>query len=108
MTQYWYSLSLNSVLVKMELATGASLTLINKASYDLITSNGKVALEQPVVNLRIYTGEAVKMLGSTTVEVKYGEKCIHLSVHVVEGKGPNLLGKDWLSKLNINQLDQAN
>ena len=98
-------LELNNVPVRMELDTGASLTLINKASYDLIAQNGQVALEQPVVNLRTYTGEAVRMLGSTTVKVKYGEKCIHLTVYVVEGKGPNLLGRDWLSNLNINQLD---
>ena len=94
-----------NVPVRMELDTGALLTLINKASYDLIAQNGEAALEQPVVNLRTYTGEAVKMLGSTTVEVKYGEKCIHLTVYVVEEKGPNLLGIDWLSKLNFNQLD---
>ena len=70
-------LELNNVPVRMELDTGASLTLINEASYDLIAQNGQAALEQPVVNLRTYTGEAVKMLGSTTVEVKYGEnkKC---------------------------------
>jgi len=88
----------------MELDTGASLTLINKASYKLIAQPGQAALEQPMVNLRTYTGEAVKMLSSTTVEVKYGEQCTHLTVHVVDGKGPNLLGRDWLNKLNINQL----
>jgi len=50
-----------------------------------------------MVNLRTYTEEAVKMLGSTTVEVKYGEQCTHLAVHVVDGKGSNLLGRDWLN-----------
>ena len=46
----------------------------------------------------------MKILESTTVEVKYGEQCTHLIVHVVDGEGPNLLGRDWLGKLNINQL----
>ena len=97
-------LALDGVPIRMELDTGASLSLINKASYELISQPGQAALEQPMVNLRTYTGEAVKMLGSTTVEVKYGEQCTHLTVHVVDGKGPNLLGRDWLNKLNINQL----
>jgi len=45
------------------------------------------------------------MLGTcnTTVEVKYSEQCTHLTVHVVDGKRPNLLGKDWLNRLTINQ-----
>jgi len=74
-----------------------NLILDSKASYELIAQPWQAALEQPMVNLRTFTGEAVKMLGSTTVEVKYGEQCTHLTVHVVDGKGPNLLGRDWLT-----------
>ena len=59
----------------------------------------QAALEQPMVNLRTYTGEAVKMLGSNTVKVKYGEQRTHLTVYVVDGKGPNLLGRDYFSQL---------
>ena len=87
MIQLWNS----SVPTRMELDTGASLILISKASYNLIAQPGQASLEQP---MKTYTGEAVKMLGSTTVKVKYGEQCTHLIVHVVDGKGPNLLGRN--------------
>lgn len=98
-------LELNQVPLTMELDTGASLTLINKASYDLISQENQCAkLEKPDVELRTYTGEAVKILGSTTVEAKYGEQNLQLIVHVVDGQGPNLLGRDWLSKFKINEL----
>ena len=83
----------------MELDTGASLTLINKPSYDLISQESQCAqLEKPDVQLRTYTGEAVKILGSTTVQAKYGEQNLQLIVHVVDGQGSNLLERDWLSK----------
>ena len=98
-------LELNQVPLTMELDTGASLTLINKPSYDLISQESQCAqLEKPDVQLRTYTGEAVKILGSTTVQAKYGEQNLQLIVHVVDGQGPNLLGRDWLSKFKINEL----
>ena len=46
----------------------------------------------------------MKILGSTTVQAKYGEQNLQLIVHVVDGQGPNLLGRDWLSKFKINEL----
>ena len=36
--------------------------------------------------------------------MKYGEQYTHLTVHVIDGKGPNLLRRDWLNKLNNYQL----
>ena len=41
-------------------------------------------------------------MGTTTVAAKYGEQLLRLPVHVVAGQGPNLLGRDWLSKFKIN------
>ena len=46
----------------------------------------------------------MKILGSTTVQAKYGEQSLQLIVHVVDGQGPNLLGRDWLGKFKINEL----
>ena len=50
----------------------------------------------------MHTGQPVAILGTVTVQAKYGEQLLQLSVHVVEGDGPNLLGRDWLGKLKIN------
>ena len=45
-------------------------------------------IEKPDVQLPTYTGEAVKILGSTTVQAKYGKQSLQLIVHVIDGQGP--------------------
>lgn len=50
------------------------------------------------VKLKIYTGELVWILGTANVEVTHGETKHNLVIH---GKGPNLMGRDWLSSLKL-------
>ena len=98
---------LNEVPTEMEVDTGSSLSLINKSTYDLIASKNQIqALQKSKVKLKTYT---VEILGTANVEVTYGETKHNLVIHVVDGKGPNLMGRDWLSSLrltinNINSL----
>jgi len=47
-------LALDGVPIRMELDTEALLSLINKASFELISQPGQAALEQPMVNLGTY------------------------------------------------------
>ena len=96
----------------MELDTGASLTLINRTSYDKINRDSPTILEHSNAQLRTYTGESVEIMGRVTVKVKYGEQLLQLPVHVIDGDGPNLLGRDWLAQFKINlatpnKLDQV-
>ena len=41
-------------------------------------------------------------MGTVTVQAKYGEQLLQLPVHVIDGDGPNLLGRDWLAQFKIN------
>ena len=50
----------------------------------------------------MHNGQPVAILGTVTVQAKYGEQLLQLPVHVVEGDGPNLLGRNWLGKFKIN------
>ena len=50
--------------------------------------------------LRTYTGEAIRVLGQVPVKVGYGQ----LTVLVIEGKGPNLMVKDWMRELKVTQV----
>ena len=91
----------------MEVDTGSSLSLINKSTYDLIASKSHIQiLRKSQVKLKTYTGELVGILGTADVEVTHGETKHNLVIHVVDGKGPNLMGRDWLSslKLTINNI----
>ena len=67
------TLELNDVPLDMELDTGASLTLVNKSTYDKITCDASTGLEHSDAQLRTYTGQLVEILGTTTVQAKYGE-----------------------------------
>ena len=96
------TLELNEVPLQMELDTGASLTLINRTSYKKITRDSPTVLEHSDAQLWTYTGEAVEIMGTVTVQAKYGEQLLQLPVHVIDGDGPNLLGRDWLAKFKIN------
>ena len=46
------------------------------------------------MKLRTYTGEEVSELGTITVNVKYEKENKRLSLIVVKGDGPSLLGRD--------------
>jgi len=60
------------ILIKKE-----HVALINKA---YMIPLHKMYNEMDKIPCRKYTGESVKILGITTVEVKYGEQCTHLTV----------------------------
>ena len=83
------NISLNDVSVQMELNTGASVTVINKATYDRINVNGSLPpLQAPQVLLKSYTGEAIPVLGTTTLRARYRDKMCNVVTHVVSGDGP--------------------
>ena len=103
-------LTVNYLPVQMELDTGASLSLLNKQTYDKIPN---LQLQPTDVQLKTYTGEVLQILGEAKVTVSYGEQTEQLVVYVVKGSGPNLMGRDWLSNLqvsigNIHKLEMPN
>ena len=51
--------------------------------------------------MKTYTGETIGVLGQLPVEVRYGETNYNLMIQVVEGKGPNLMGRNWLRELKV-------
>ncbi len=53
------------------------------------------------VNLKTYTGQALTVLGSAQVEVRYNGTVKQLPVVVVPGTGPNLLGRGWIKELGM-------
>ena len=102
-------LTVNNLPVQMELDTGASLSLLNKQTYDKIPN---LQLQPTDIQLKTYT-EVLQILGEAKVTVNYGEQTEQLVVYVVKGNGPNLMGRDWLSSLqvsigNIHKLEMPN
>ena len=55
------------------------------------------------VQLKTYTGEPMMIIGATEVEVAYqDQESKTLSLVVVEGKGPSLLGRNWLKHFTLD------
>lgn len=50
----------------------------------------------------MYTGEIVPIQGAITATVQYGEAKKQMSILVVQGDGPNLLGRDWLATFDVS------
>ncbi|KAK3709328.1 hypothetical protein QZH41_006929 [Actinostola sp. cb2023] len=85
---------------KMEIDTGATKTIISETTYSELPENVKLVNSNAI--LSTYTGEKIPVIGKVTVPVKYGEQNHNLSALVVQGEGPNLLGRDWLHVIKLN------
>ena len=93
---------LNEFPIEMILDTGASLSIINQATFhELQQHSPDVLLTPSTARLQTYTGEPILILGFTQLSVRYGTAEAYLPVQVVDGVGPNLMGRDWLSNLKV-------
>lgn len=89
--------------LQMLVDTGAAASIISESTYARSWPEGKrPMLEKADVLLRTYTGERIKVLGKSSVEVNFGDQCAQLELLVVEGNGPSLVGRDWLRVLKPN------
>ena len=59
-------------------------------------------MQPTTVKLHTYTQESITVLGSITVDVAYKGQSKTLSLLVVAGQGPSLLGRNWLKELQLD------
>ena len=96
---------LNKSKLEMEVDTGAALSVISKSTYDQMWSDESAPpLKPAAAKLKTYTGEQIRVVGAITVEVEHNHQQKRLGLLVVAGKGPSLLGRDWLSKITLSRL----
>ena len=96
-------LLLNNVTVKMELDIGAVVSIINESTFNTVRqSSGDLPLYPAESRIKTYTGNEIQVQGATQLTVRYKDKHLSLSIHVVSGNGPNLLGRDWVTPLEVN------
>lgn len=87
--------------VKLEVDTGAAVTIINESVYRNTWDSQTLPLQQAKSSLYTYTGECIPILGEATVHVSYNDQSAELPLIVVQGEGPNLLGRNWLCKIRL-------
>ena len=54
------------------------------------------------VKLCSYKDECISVVGSFDVDVVYKSQNVHLSLVVVKGSGPTLIGRNWLEVLQLD------
>ena len=86
--------------VSMELDTGAPVSLISKKMLEDLLP--EYTLQPCSLPMQTYLGEPITVAGQVQVEVCYGEQQETLPLVVVEGSGPCLSGRQWLTKICLN------
>ena len=101
---YMCAIKINGVSASMEIDTGTAATIISSKQYELI-KQGTHELQLSTANvptLRTYAGQTIKPAGGVTVDVRH-QGCTHrLTCLVVNGNGPNFLGRDWLTHIKLD------
>ena len=89
------TMSLSDTLINFELDTGATVTVISEQNF--LEHFSHLTLKLSSLRLKTYTGEAMRVVGEADLEVCYGNQGPKiLTLAVVAGNGPPLLGRNWL------------
>ena len=93
--------TLNGISTAMEIDTGASVSLMGEVHFKPLREKGAI-LRQSNAKLSTYTGETIPVLGISDVKVEHNGQTLTLPLVVIPGNGPPLLGRDWLTTLQLN------
>lgn len=94
------SVKLNGQPVEMEVDTGASVSLMSQDKKNALIPN--VPMCKSHLRLKTFNGDPVPVLGKCMVEVEYEGQKQTLPLYIVRGKGPELLGREWLSNIKLD------
>ncbi len=86
--------------VTMEIDTGATLSLMAETMFRQLWP--RRSLNVTTVRLCSYSKEPITVLGSVNVNTSYKGQTAQLPLLVVKGKGPTLLGRNWLEELQLD------
>ena len=50
----------------------------------------------------MYTGESIRVIGELSVTAIYGNQSKKFTVYIVPGRGPTLLGRNWLQNIQLD------
>ena len=84
----------------MEIDTGAALSIISKTTFESTFRNQM--LKPSTISLKTYTGQTLPVLGMIETHAEHNAQSETLPLIVVDGSGPNLLGRNWLEKIRLD------
>ena len=79
------------------------MSVISRDTYKKLWPSAQAPpLKNSNVQLQTYTGESLAILGTIHVEVHCNNQTATLPLVVVKGRGPSLLGQDWLQYITLD------
>ena len=93
---YKIGVELDGGNVSMEIATRSGVTLLSRKDFESIDGDVR-SLKPSKLILRGYSGGTIGCLGEKTMKVEMGDQEKETVVHVVDGVGPSLMGRDLIS-----------
>jgi len=93
-------LIINGTPITMTFDTGASISIIPEKTYQ--TQLPQLQLHKSQLLLRTYTEEPLKICGEAQVRVTYKDQQHNLSLVMVGGSSPPLLGRNWLQQIKLD------
>ncbi|KRY58412.1 Uncharacterized protein T03_9639 [Trichinella britovi] len=85
-----------------EIDTGSEFNILSEYLFQKLSQERKIRLEPITVKLATFLGELVKVKGSCSVNVQYGNIHRALILIVAKDRCPNLLGLNWFEPLGIH------
>ena len=86
----------------MEIDTGAAVSIISDRTHTSLPYLEKLPLQPTQVTLRFYTGESIPVLGELLVNATCQGTNHTLPLLVVKEDGPSLIGRNWLTKIQLD------
>ena len=83
--------------VVMEVDTGAAVSIISEETYDTLFSQVPISSKHQLV-----FAESIAICGEISVDVHHGDQKKTLSLVVINCKGYNLFGRDWLAHFHLD------
>ena len=98
----WVTVKIDDHPIRMEVDTGATLSVISEATYQKVWQDKAVPPKSSKIKLRTYTGQEIPVGGWLEVTVEHNGNRKQLPLIITKGDGPSLLGRNWLAELRIN------
>ncbi|XP_043243629.1 uncharacterized protein K02A2.6-like isoform X2 [Amphibalanus amphitrite] len=95
-------MSLDGRDVRMELDTGASVSVCSFSRFQELWPEKKRRLQPCSLILHTFSGEPLKVRGEVQMDVVYRGESFSLPLVVVDGTGPLLFGRNWLESIRLD------
>ena len=93
-------MSLNDQPIRMEVDTGAAVSIISQAQFRQLLPGERVMTSD--IRLKTYTGQPMEVIGESMVKVAHNQQSELLPIVIVADEGPPLIGRNWLRKIRLD------